>query len=320
MPSADATFQPPAAARRPLVFYHLMALVTITIWSFSFLFIIRINAFLTPIGVVVGRKDIFGVLVVGLLLWRRPPIRTLRAKQWAVIVALAFVGGPLYHLIFAWSAGQTAAGANRIDPGLLGLILATVPVHAGWLAWLCLGERLSATKIAALALGLGGVAAVLWGRFGSIELLPMDRLEGPIAATISAVAAGGIVTLTRAARKVYGPIDLVAVSGAITVLMCALLHPVADIGRVASMPAAGWFALLFLGICGSGLAFLTWATALSRLPAVTTATYLFLSSVLAALWGWLFDEHVVGAPFAVGATLVLAGLLIMAKGKTNGKA
>jgi drug/metabolite transporter (DMT)-like permease len=61
------------------------------------------------------------------------------------------------------------------------------------------------------------------------------------------------------------------------------------------------------------VAWLTWASALAGLPAVTVAMYLFLASVLAALWGWLFDGSAPGWPFVPGALLVLAGLLIMAR-------
>ncbi len=120
------------------------------------------------------------------------------------------------------------------------------------------------------------------------------------------------MVLTRAARRIYPPIDLVAVSGGLIVLFCSVLHPVADLQRVASMSAAGWFAALFLGIMGSGVAFLTWATALSRLQSVTVAMYLFLASVLAALWGYLFNGTPVGLAFVAGGALVLIGLLLMA--------
>ncbi len=169
--------------------YHLAALATVLIWSFSFLFIIRLNEHLSPLGVVVVRKDIFLVLVIGLIIWRRPPIRQLTRRDWALLIGLALVSGPTYHVVFAWSAGQYAPGRSRIDPGLLGLILATVPVHASWLAWIFLKERLTAIKVIALVFGLLGVATVLYGRFGRLDLLPREHLEGPMGATLSAILA-----------------------------------------------------------------------------------------------------------------------------------
>jgi len=303
----------PSDASKPLWVYHLLALCTITIWSFSFLFIVWVNEFLTPAGVVVGRKLIFGVFVLALLVWRRPNVRGLSLRDWAIVVVVAIVAGPMYHLIFAWSAGQTASGEPRIDTALLGLIIATVPVHTAWLARLFLGERMHFIKIIALVLGLGGVALVILGRYGRIDLLPREHLEGPIGVTIAAIVGGGIAVCTRAARKVYGPFDLVAVSGVLIVLMCAAFAPIAEMHRFASMPAIGWVGIGFLGLFGSGVAFVTWATALRGLQAATAATYLFMASVLGAIWAWIFRGQTIGWPFVPGAVMVFAGLLLMAR-------
>ncbi|NNF43061.1 MAG: DMT family transporter [Phycisphaerales bacterium] len=300
---------PPA---RPAWFYHAMALATIMIWSFSFLFIVKLNRELTSIGVVVLRMEIFGLFVLALFVWRRPRLRGLSVRDWALVLGLSLVGGPLYHQTFSWSAGTSAAGVSRIDPALLGLVLATVPVHTGWLAWLFLGERLSLRRVAALTLGLVGVAVVIVGRFGRFDLLPAEQLEGPIGATAAAMLGGGVAVLTRAARRVYGPLELAAVCGVFMVAMNAALHPIAGLDAIGTLSAGGWIAAIFLGIFGLGVAFLTWATALSGLPAVTVAMYLFLASVLAAFWGWIFDDTPAGWPFVAGAALVLSGLIVMA--------
>jgi len=305
---------------RPLWFYHLMALATIVIWSFSFLFIVQLNREMTAVGVVVARFDIYGLFILALVIWRRPSIRHLTRRQWAIILGLSIVGGPLYHNVFSWSAGTNGEGVSRIDPALLGLILATIPVHTGWLGWIFLREKLSPARIAALALGLVGVGVVLFGRYGTLNMLP-EHLEGPLAATVAAVLGAGIAVYTRAARSVYTPLDLVAVCGVLMVAFNAVLHPWANLGDVAHLTPRGWIAAVFLGVFGLGIAFLTWATAMRGLAAVSAATYLFMACVLAALWGWLFDGTPVGRPFVAGAALVLAGLLVMAwAGRRSAKA
>lgn len=289
-----------------------MALATILIWSFSFLFIVRLNRELTPVGVVVLRMDIFGVFLLALLAFRRPSIRSLSRRDWAIVIGLSLVGGPLYHNMFSWAAGTSASGESRIDPALLGLIMATVPVHTGWLARVFLKERLRPPTLVALALGLLGVATVMIGRFGRFDLIPAEHLEGPIGATFAAMLGGGIAVLTRAARVVYKPLDLAIVSGLLMVVFNSVLHPFASFTAITELTSVGWLAAVFLGVFGLGVAFLTWASALAGLPAVTAAMYLFMASVLAALWGWIFLGTPVGWPFAAGAVLVLTGLLIMA--------
>jgi len=298
---------------RPLWFYHMMAFATVLIWSFSFLFIVWINEDLDPVGVVVMRKAIFGLMVVGLLIWRRPNIARLGMREWALVIGLAVVGGPLYHLIFAWSANKTPTGEDRITSALLGLIMATVPIYASFLGWVFLRERLTIAKFIALGLGLGGVVFVLIGRYGRIDLLPRENLEGPIGVTCSAIVGGGISVLARANRTVYKPLDLVAVSGTLMVLMSLLLIPWMDTGRVVEMSSRGWVGITFLGIAASGLAFITWATALRGLQTGIAATYLFLASMMGAVWAWIFRGQAVSWAFIPGAAMVLAGLLIMAR-------
>ena len=309
MPHTPATPQ----SNRPLWFYHLMAFTTVLIWSFSFVFIVWVNQDLDPAGVVIMRKLVFGLLVVALLIWRRPNIMRLKTREWMLIIGLAFVGGPFYHLVFAWSAGKTPTDDDRISSALLGLIMATVPIYASFLAWIFLRERLTIAKFIALALGISGVVFVLIGRFGRIDLLPREHLEGPIGVTCSAIIGGGITTLTRANRRVFGPLDLVAVSGAVMVVMSLLLIPWMDTARVGEMTLAGWGRVGFLGIFGSGLAFITWAAALRGLQAGTAATYLFMASMLGAMWAWLFRGQAVSWTFIPGSAMVLAGLLIMAR-------
>ncbi len=299
--------------KRPLWFYHMMAFSTVLIWSFSFLFIVWINEDLDPAGVVVMRKAIFGLVVIGLLIWRRPNIARLGVREWALVIGLAIVGGPLYHFVFAWSAGKTPTGADRISSALLGLIMATVPIYASLLGWIFLRERLTIAKVLALALGLGGVAFVLIGRYGRIDLLPREHLDGPIGVTCAAIGGGGISVLTRANRTVFCPLDLVAVSGVLMVLMSLLLIPAMDAGRVVDMTPRGWLGITFLGIAGSGLAFITWATALRGLQTGSAATYLFLASMLGSIWAWIFRGQSISWTFIPGALMVLSGLMLMAR-------
>ena len=276
------------------------------------MFLIEVNRQLRWWEVVGVRKSILLIGCLALLAWRRPNLGHLRPVQWMQLAALTVVGGPLYHLVFSWSAGVGSSGASRLDPALLGLIMATVPVHTSWLAWIVLRESLTFRKILALALGLTGVFVVVLGRHGSVDLWPREALEGPIGATASAIIAGGIVVLTRACGRFLGPIDLVAVSGVGIGVLCAPLLLITSPERLAAMSPLGWGAIIWLGTGASLLAFVTWATALRRLQALTVATYLFLSSLLAACWQWLLGGDGVQPTYFLGAGLILTGLLIMA--------
>ncbi|MCZ6837079.1 MAG: DMT family transporter [Planctomycetota bacterium] len=294
------------SSQKPTWFYHVMALSTVLIWSFSFLHIVNLNEAIDPISVVVLRKDIFAIGLVGFLIWRRPKLGHLTRRDWGLVLAMSLLSGPMYHFTFAWASGE-----GRISVALLGLIIATIPIHTGWLGWLILKEKLSVMRGIALALGLAGVVVVLFGQNEGLVLLP-QKLAGPIAATCAAMFASLGMILTRANRGVLGPLDLFAVSGVVVVVIAAMFHPVADFERIGAMGLEGWGSAIFLGTFGSGIAYLTWVAALTGLQAVTVAMYLFLASVLATLWGWVFRGEEVNWMFALGGVMVLAGLLLPA--------
>ena len=211
-----------------------------------------------------------------------------------------------------------------IRAGLVLLILALVGAAAAWFAeypgrvtvdWS--GWRIDTSMGAvALALGLLGVITVIVGRRGGIDLQP-EEMAGPIGAMCAAMLAAGGSILTRACRKALGPLDLFSVTGAILLITIVPFHAMTDFQRIGEMNPLGWWAAVYLGVFGSGIAYFAWVAALSGLQALNVAMYLFLASILAALWGWLFRGETIGWPFALGGVLVLTGLALPALGKST---
>ncbi len=142
-----------------------------------------------------------------------------------------------------------------------------------------------------------------------------DFLEGIRASRDTCDRTGFIACVSdsdvRCFIRVVDNID-VGVAGVFMVLFSALATPLADLSTVSELTTRGMLALGYLGICGSGVAFLTWAAALQGLKATVVAMYLFLASILAALWSWIFLGQAVGWAFFPGAGLVLFGLLLVA--------
>jgi drug/metabolite transporter (DMT)-like permease len=285
-------------------FYHLMAILTIVIWSFSYLHIIWLAERVTPLRLTLLRYDFFAPAVAGLLLWRRPRLRGLRARQWWLILAIAIASGPGYYLPLSWGADD-----GRISASLMGLIIATVPIHVGWMAWLALGEKPTWRRAVGLILGIGGLAIVILSGSKS-NGLSASGLAGPLAVMFCALVAALNTVLVRASRTTLGPLDLVAVSGAIGVVMCLAIHPWAGMNQVAEMPWSGWWQSFYLGFVAIGVGYVTWFAAVSGLPAGSVALYLFVPSVLSALWAWLWQGNQIGWPYVIGSLLVMVGLVI----------
>lgn len=293
----------PAPSSRSVWFYHAMALTTALIWSFSYIHVIWLSEHVSPTQLVGLRMNFFGLAIVAIWLWRRPKLSGFTLRHWLLIIAIGLVGGPGYHLMLAWGAAE-----NRIEASLMGLIIATVPIHVGWLAWLALGERLTLQRITALALGLGGILLVVYGQFGEIAFW-QPAIAGPVAVTIAAMLGALNTVMSRGARTIISPLDLLAISGVFSVVACLAYQPFVNMGDVLDMPWTGWWAAFYLGIPAIGVAYFAWFMAVSGLPAVSVAMYLFLTSVLSAFWAWLWQGNQLGWPYVLGSALVLSGLL-----------
>lgn len=293
------------------MFYHLMALATCLIWSFSYVHIVWLSEHVGEVQLAALRHNFWIPVVVALLAWRRPRIRHLNLRQWMLVVGVALCSGPLYHLTLAWAGSE-----GRTSASLIGLIIATIPVHVGWIAWLTLGERLTPRRIAGLLLGLGGVVLVVLSQAArGGEAFAAASVAGPAAVVVATILGAINTVLGRAARTALKPLDLAAVSGAIAVAVMLLVQAFAGMEDVLGMPWQGWWASFYLGTMGIGLAYVLWFTALSGLPAAAVALYLFLPSVLSALWAWLWQDNEIGVPFFIASLMVLAGLLVGARRK-----
>ena len=68
--------------------------------------------------------------------------------------------------------------------------------------------------------------------------------------------------------------------------------------------------LLYLGLCASALCFVTWNVAVSRLGAVRTSVYIYLSPVVTIISSWLLLSDPILPMALLGAALTLVGLLL----------
>jgi DME family drug/metabolite transporter len=92
-----------------------------------------------------------------------------------------------------------------------------------------------------------------------------------------------------------------------------LLVPVLAIGDPGPLVGAGGLALvLFLGVVPTALAYVLFARGLRRLSAPETSTLTLAEPLTAGVLGAVVLAERLGTPSAIGAGLVLAGLLVLA--------
>jgi drug/metabolite transporter (DMT)-like permease len=291
--------------RRRLLAWASLAVVYV-VWGSTYL-AIRVGVRDFPPLVLVGVR----YLTAGLLLFplalriapagvAREPLR-LGAKQW---LACAVVGG----LLLVVGNGGVTVAEQSLPSSLAAVLIATTPLWMIGFNWPIRGQRVSAQA------GLG----VLLGLVGIVVLAGADTGNGAVGAVITAlVAAAGWGLGSVLAHVVpLPPRPLVAaamqmlVAGAALVLVGLVSGKFAEVDW-SGVSAESWWALVWLAIPGSVIAFSAYAFALNELPLPIVSTYAYVNPVVAVLLGaWLLDERLSGREL-IGTAIVVGSVAVV---------
>ena len=235
-------------------------------------------------------------LPVGLLmlLWLR---RLPRGDWWWRALVLGSLNiGVFYALLFV--------AAYRLPSGLGATLVATAPVVTMVVARILLGDRPTRVAVGAGLVGLVGVALrVLQGGLDR----PVDAV-GLLAGVLAVVSASTGFVLTRR----WAPRDDVATVTAWQLVAGGLvLLPLAAVAEGAppalDLPAVG--ALAYLGLLGSGLAYVLWFRGLSLLGPTNASIIGLANPVVGVLLGVVLLGEQFGVVHLTGMVLVVGSVL-----------
>ncbi len=254
-----------------------------------------------PAAVGAARVAFGGALLVAvaLLLRRRSGGTRRRWARGPVIAGAA--GVALYQVSFFAAVDDTGVAVGTI------VALGSAPTLAGALEWALRGRRPEARWVGATALACAGVALLALAGGGEAGI----SLPG---VGLALIAGGSYATYTLSAKRLlddgHAPESVMAAAfglGAIALL------PVLILSGPGWLASGGGLALaLFLGIVPTALAYILFARGLRGIEASEAATLTLAEPLTAALLGIVVLGERVGGAGAVGALLVLAGLLALA--------
>jgi drug/metabolite transporter, DME family len=249
-----------------------------------------------PVGVGAAR-----ILVGGALLATVALAGGAFRGRWRPMPALAAIAGvAVYQLSFFAAVADTGVAVGTI------VALGSAPTLAGLFEWALERRRPEGRWAAATALACGGVVLLaLAGGEASVS-------APGVALAVTAGAAYAVYTLAakRLLAAGHAPESVMAVAfgGGAVVLLPALALSTPDW----LLQPGGAALALFLGIVPTALAYLLFAHGLRRLSASETATLTLAEPLTAGVLGAVVLAEQLTAASAVGAGLVLAGMLVLA--------
>ena len=259
---------------------------------------------LGPLEISFWRAAIAGVLFAAHALARRRV--HIERRDLPAVLGFALLG----VVVMYWSYFQAVQEGGA---ALAAILLYTAPAWVALASALWLGERLTARKLTALALTLGGVA-----------LISAGAGDASAQASVPAIAWGLLSGLAYASYYLFGK-RFFAKYEAATLFAVAL-----PIGALALLPAVrfqtktadDWMVLGFVAVVPTYLAYLLYSRALTRIEATRAATAATIEPVAAAVLAYLIWGEAMQPTGYLGGLLVLIGVLIAAteRGPSGGSA
>jgi len=279
------------------------------VWGCSFIFIKLGLEFLTPFGVAFVRCALGAItllIVVKIKRIKLPSDKSTWRKLWILAMLLNVIPG----ILFAYAE-------VHVTSVLAGIINATTPLATLIVMLIAFREeRLKVEQIIGLIIGAIGVMVVLgiWQGVGE------NQLTGVIALLIAVTCYG--ISFPYTVRNII-PLGLKPEAAATTQLVMAAItllpfYLFDGISQDNYRPAS-LFAMLALGILGSGVAYIWNFSIIAAAGSSIASSVTYLTPVVAIIVGWVFLGEALSWFEPVGALLVIIGAAT-SQGRFNRKA
>jgi len=293
------------AASAPRAWKLLLAFAIIyLVWGSTFL-AIRVGVREVPPFLLAGLR----FLIAGLILfgWMRAKgTVSPTAREWFSATLLAV-------LIFVLDYGLLFWAERRVPSGIAAVMMATIPVFMTLSEILFLKtQRLTPRLGIALLVGIGGVL-VLVSRSISFGDSPIDSI-GAVALIVAAIGWSVGSALTRklplpSSKAMSSGAQMLA-GGVLLTLTSWLLGEFHGF-RVQAVSIKAWFALAYLIVAGSIVAFTAYVWLIHHESPTKVGTYAYVNPVVAVLLGYFLGGEGLSLRTIVGTMLVLVSVVVI---------
>jgi drug/metabolite transporter (DMT)-like permease len=270
-------------------------------WGSSYLFIkLAVDSFSTftliTLRLLIGAAFLWLVVLAS----RTPLPRDRRAYGHLIVMGVINIAIPFGLITWA---------EQSVDSALAAILNSTVPLMVIVIAPLFLpDEPIRLNGLVGLAVGFMGVVLIVSpGLVGAA-----GTLAGQLALLGSSLSyAVGNVYARRNVRGLPPMIPAVMQVTVALILVGVLALALERPWETSSPDLEGWFSIAWLGIFGSGLAYLAYFRLLSRWGATRTSLVAYLLPVVGIVLGYLVRRESIDLSLIAGTALVIAGVALV---------
>ncbi len=286
------------------IIIYLEAIFAVVVWGCTFIATKIALRDITPVAVVWLRFTI-GVLVLGTAVGLRRQFGLPKPSEWGYFALLGFLGITFHQ----WLQSN---GLETSQATTTAWIVSTTPIFMAILGWLILKERLGWMRIGGILLATFGMLLVVTrGRLASLVVSGFGE-PGDYLILVSAVNWAVFSILSRRGLKSHPAARMMFYVMVLGWLFTSILffseHGLDQIPR---LTLNGWGGILFLGIFGSGLAYIAWYDALQALAASRVGAFLYIEPLVTLLAAALVIGEAITPASLLGGGIILLGVWLV---------
>ena len=272
------------------------AIVTVLLWSSSFVVIRFVGETLSPGAMAFTRLAAGALVLVVIALRYRRPIP--RGRALGLVIGYGLLWFAAYTVLLNWAE-------QHLDAGTAALLVNFAPILVAVFAGLFMGEGFPKPLVIGILIAFAGVLLIALGGSGGSH---NDKL-GIILGLITAVLYAAGVLMQKVALRTVDAVTATWV-GCLAGLLATVPFAPQAIDELADASAGAITGVIFLGVGPTAIAFLTWAYALTRTDAGKMAATTLAVPAIAIGLSWLFLGEVPTPLGLVGGAMALTGVAI----------
>ncbi len=284
----------------------IMATLAPVIWGGALSSGRVVSQYLSPVTTGFIRFSIALILLYPFYRTQIGRLPRLSKREWLLVFLIALFGMVLFN-IFLFTSLKTITAIRS------SILLAFTPIIVLFLCMLLYRQTVSGGQWTGIALSVTGAVLTITG--GDIMSVIENGLAFGDVTMLLAVLSWALYSLViEQATKTLSSFTILIYAGSIgLVLLFPFTFTEGGWSAVISLPPMAIFNLLYLGIFAAGLSYIWYFEGIKILGSGTASAFLNLEPVAAICIGILFLSEALTAALALGAALVIAGLLLTGK-------